>query len=99
MVETSAITPGQLDPTRLPIHIAIIMDGNGRWAKARNLPRIEGHRSAVQAVRETVEAAAELGIPFLTLYAFSTENWQRPQEEISALMSLLRLMLEQRSSG
>jgi undecaprenyl diphosphate synthase len=94
-VETSAITPAQLDPARLPAHIAIIMDGNGRWAKARNLPRIEGHRSAVQAVRETVEAVAELGIPFLTLYAFSTENWQRPQEEISALMSLLRLMLEQ----
>ena len=88
------ITIADLDARRLPVHIAIIMDGNGRWAKARNLPRIEGHRAAVQAVRDTVEAAAELGISFLTLYAFSTENWQRPEEEVSALMNLLHLMLD-----
>ncbi len=89
------ITLADIDPARLPAHIAIIMDGNGRWAKSRSLPRIEGHRAAVQAVRDTVEAAAELGIAFLTLYAFSTENWQRPQDEVSALMSLLHLMLDQ----
>lgn len=93
-MEKLDITPTELDPARLPTHVAIIMDGNGRWAKARGLPRIEGHRSAVQAVRDTVEATAELGIPFLTLYAFSTENWQRPESEITALMSLLRLMLD-----
>jgi len=94
-VEKPDITPTDLDPARLPTHVAIIMDGNGRWAQARGLPRIEGHRSAVRAVRDTVEATAELGIPFLTLYAFSTENWQRPEDEVSALMQLLHLMLDQ----
>ncbi len=91
----SEITAADLDARRLPAHIAIIMDGNGRWARSRNLPRIEGHRAAIQAVRDTVEAAAELGISFLTLYAFSTENWQRPEEEVSALMGLLHFMLDQ----
>jgi len=91
----SEIAVTDLDPTRLPAHIAIIMDGNGRWAKARGLPRVEGHRVAVQSVRDTVEAAAELGISFLTLYAFSTENWHRPEEEVSALMGLLHFMLDQ----
>lgn len=73
----------------LPRHIAVIMDGNGRWAKQRGGLRIFGHQSAVKAVRDTVEAAAELGIEYLTLYAFSTENWSRPMEEVSALMTLL----------
>ena len=73
----------------LPKHIAIIMDGNGRWAQKRGNQRIFGHKNSVAAVRDTVEAAAELGIDFLTLYAFSTENWKRPKAEISALMSLL----------
>jgi len=74
---------------KLPEHIAIIMDGNGRWAKRRGNDRIFGHQNGVKAVRETTEAAAELGIKYLTLYAFSTENWNRPRTEIDALMSLL----------
>ena len=74
---------------KLPEHIAVIMDGNGRWAKQKGNSRIYGHRNGIKAVRETVEAAAELGIKYLTLYAFSTENWNRPQMEVNALMSLL----------
>ena len=73
----------------LPVHVAIIMDGNGRWASRKGNARIFGHRNGVKAVRESVEAAGELGIKYLTLYAFSTENWDRPKEEIDALMSLL----------
>jgi len=76
-------------PEKLPEHIAIIMDGNGRWAKKRGAMRIFGHENAVLAVRETVEAAAELGVKFLTLYTFSTENWSRPKSEVDALMQLL----------
>ena len=83
----------QLDPARLPAHVAIIMDGNGRWAARRNLPRVAGHRAGATAVRRTVEAAARLGLSHLTLYAFSTENWKRPQTEVSALMSLLKKFL------
>ncbi len=79
----------KIDLSSLPRHIAIIMDGNGRWAKQRNKPRTFGHKSAVSSVRETAEAAAELGIEFLTLYAFSTENWNRPKLEVDALMRLL----------
>ncbi len=79
----------KIDSKRLPEHIAIIMDGNGRWAKKKGNERIFGHKNGVKAVRNTVEAAAELGIPYLTLYAFSTENWNRPRTEIDALMSLL----------
>ena len=74
----------RLDPERLPHHIAIIMDGNGRWAKRRHLPRIAGHRSGVAAVRSTVETAARIGIPALTLYSFSAENWKRPKGEVSS---------------
>ncbi|MCS7084714.1 MAG: polyprenyl diphosphate synthase [Bacteroidia bacterium] len=84
-----------LDLRRLPLHVAVIMDGNGRWAKMRGKPRVFGHRHAVAAVRETVEAAAELGIPFLTLYAFSTENQKRPAAEVSALMNLLSAQLKE----
>jgi undecaprenyl diphosphate synthase len=79
----------RINRNKLPQHIAIIMDGNGRWAQKKGNERIFGHRNAVKAVRETVEAAAELGIHYLTLYAFSTENWNRPRTEIDALMSLL----------
>lgn len=79
----------QINVDRLPQHIAIIMDGNGRWAKRFGRNRIFGHSSGVKAVRETCEGCAELGIKFLTLYAFSTENWNRPQTEVSALMTLL----------
>ena len=77
-------------PRPLPRHIAIIMDGNGRWAKARGLPRIAGHRQGAEAVRRTVRAAGELGIPYLTLFGFSSENWKRPLSEIDDLMGLLR---------
>ncbi len=73
----------------LPNHIAIIMDGNGRWAKRRGMPRIAGHNEGVESVRDTVEACGQLGVKYLTLYAFSTENWKRPEEEVSLLMRLL----------
>ncbi|MCS7152916.1 MAG: isoprenyl transferase [Bacteroidia bacterium] len=85
----------QIDLSALPRHVAIIMDGNGRWAQRQGRPRIEGHRSAITAVRSAVEAAAELGISYLTLYAFSTENWYRPPEEVAGLMNLLEYVLEQ----
>jgi len=79
----------QIDLFRLPSHIAIIMDGNGRWARQRGMDRIYGHQQGVNAVREIIEAAAELGIKYLTLYAFSTENWGRPDDEVSALMGIM----------
>lgn len=79
----------QIIYTKLPKHIAIIMDGNGRWAKEKGKPRVFGHKNGVVAVREVTEAAAEIGIEFLTLYAFSTENWSRPTFEVNALMTLL----------
>jgi undecaprenyl diphosphate synthase len=79
-----------LDPSKLPRHVAIIMDGNGRWAQENGLPRIEGHREGAKAVREVVRAAREAGLRTLTLYAFSAQNWQRPPEEIATLMQLLR---------
>ena len=78
-----------IDPSKLPRHVAVIMDGNGRWAEMRGKPRIFGHRHGVLAVREITEAAAESGIEWLTLYAFSTENWKRPRVEVNALMKLL----------
>ena len=84
---------GQVNFERLPEHIAIIMDGNGRWAAQRHLPRVEGHRAGIDAVRDTVETAARLGIKVLTLYAFSIENWKRPAAEISTLMMLLKRYL------
>lgn len=79
----------QLDLNHLPNHVAIIMDGNGRWAKQRGKPRTYGHKQGVTAVREAAESAAEIGVKYLTLYAFSTENWKRPKFEIDALMHLL----------
>ncbi len=79
----------RIDLTRLPQHVAVIMDGNGRWAKEHGKPRIWGHRNGVKSVREVTEAAAEIGIKWLTLYAFSTENWNRPRIEVGALMDLL----------
>ncbi len=84
----------KIDPKALPQHVGIIMDGNGRWAAERHMPRIHGHRSAVKAVRASVETAAELGLNVLTLFAFSTENWQRPKKEVSALMELFYEFLE-----
>jgi undecaprenyl diphosphate synthase len=96
-----ALSPGerdwriatQLDPKRLPGHIAIIMDGNGRWAKRRNFPRILGHKAGVDPVRIVVETCAQLGLEALTLYAFSVENWKRPRHEIEGLWRLLRFYL------
>jgi undecaprenyl diphosphate synthase len=89
----------RLDPKRLPHHIAVIMDGNGRWAKRRHLPRIAGHKSGVEAVRSTVQTAARIGIPWLTLYAFSVENWKRrPKTEVSFLMKLLETYLKREVS-
>lgn len=84
----------QIDLDHLPQHIAVIMDGNGRWAKRRRLPRIAGHRAGIRAVRQVVEASARLGVPYLTLYAFSVENWKRPPTEVKLLMNLLREYLK-----
>jgi len=86
LVSTSGVGP-------VPVHVAIIMDGNGRWAKQRNLPRTAGHKRGAEAVRRTVRAAGELGISYLTLFGFSSENWSRPENEIKDLMGLLRLYL------
>ncbi|CAA7617340.1 undecaprenyl pyrophosphate synthase [Candidatus Terasakiella magnetica] len=85
--------PSHLDTPLPPVHVAIIMDGNGRWAKARGLPRTAGHKRGAEAVRRTVEAAREMGVSTLTLYAFSSENWKRPAGEVTDLMGLLRLYL------
>jgi undecaprenyl diphosphate synthase len=83
----------QLNFERLPAHVAVIMDGNGRWAAQRHLPRVEGHRAGIDAVRDTVETGARLGIDVLTLYAFSVENWKRPASEVGTLMGLLKRYL------
>jgi undecaprenyl diphosphate synthase len=97
----TSIPPGSPDESlarqvnfdRLPAHVAVIMDGNGRWAEQRHLPRVEGHRAGIDAVRDTVETAARMGIHVLTLYAFSIENWKRPASEVSTLMLLLKRYL------
>jgi len=98
----ASLTPGspeealarQINPARLPAHIAIIMDGNGRWAAQRHLPRVRGHQAGVDSVRDSVESSARLGIEVLTLYAFSAENWKRPQLEVMTLMRLLKRYLK-----
>ncbi|MFZ1806627.1 MAG: isoprenyl transferase [Cyclobacteriaceae bacterium] len=84
-----ATSKEDIDPNNLPRHIAVIMDGNGRWAKGKGAARIFGHRNAIQAVKDVTEGCGELGIKYLTLYAFSTENWGRPKEEVDGLMELL----------
>ena len=86
----------QLDTSRIPAHIAIIMDGNGRWAKARGMNRSMGHQQGVVAVREITTACSNMGVKFLTLYTFSTENWNRPADEVAALMSLILTSLEEK---
>jgi undecaprenyl diphosphate synthase len=78
----------RLDPVRVPYHVAVIMDGNGRWAAKRGLPRVAGHRAGARAIEEAIASAIECGIRYLTIYSFSTENWRRPQDEVSALMGL-----------
>ena len=87
--QVSTNTNIELDMSNIPKHIAIIMDGNGRWAKERNMPRVMGHKAGVENIREIVKESNRLGVKYLTLYAFSTENWIRPQEEVNALMRLL----------
>ncbi len=94
----SSANPSELDASQLPAHVAIIMDGNGRWAKKRLLNRIIGHEKGSETVRTVVRACRELGIRYLTLYAFSTENWQRPKVEVEALMALLRRFLQSEKS-
>jgi len=89
----SSSSPVELDTTKLPAHVAIIMDGNGRWAKKRLLNRINGHEKGSDTVRTVVRACRQIGISYLTLYAFSTENWQRPKTEVEALMALLKNFL------
>lgn len=89
----SASAPALQMPAPPPVHVAIIMDGNGRWAKARGLPRTAGHKRGAESVRRVVKAAQKLGISYLTLYAFSSENWKRPAGEVSDLMGLLRIYL------
>ena len=94
----SSADPSNLDANLLPAHVAIIMDGNGRWAKKRLFNRIKGHERGSQTVRTVVRTCRELGIPYLTLYAFSTENWQRPKAEVEALMALLIRFLKSEKS-
>jgi undecaprenyl diphosphate synthase len=94
----SSARPSPGSPPNLPAHVAIIMDGNGRWAKQRGLPRIEGHRRGVETVRSIIDGARELGIRYLTLYAFSVENWKRPEEEVGALMTLLEYFLKKETN-
>lgn len=84
-----SIDCNNIDPQRIPRHVAIVMDGNGRWAKTHRLERSEGHREGIVSVRKVIEAAASIGVEYLTLYTFSTENWNRPQEEIDTLMALM----------
>jgi undecaprenyl diphosphate synthase len=86
--------PRQLDPARLPAHVAVIMDGNGRWARSRGLPRVMGHRAGVEALKRTLRLCSDWGIGALTAYAFSTENWSRPGEEVGFLMALFERVLE-----
>ena len=85
----------ELDMNNIPKHVAIIMDGNGRWAKQRNLPRTMGHKAGVETIRRIIKEGDRLGIKYITLYAFSTENWKRPKEEVGALMKLLVQYLKQ----
>ncbi len=96
-LSTEELVP-KLDPSLLPKHVAIIMDGNGRWAESRDLPRIAGHREGIKSVRDIAQACSDLGIQALTIYAFSQENWNRPLQEVSALMGLLEYFLAEERS-
>lgn len=101
LAESGSLEQGlleRIDLARLPRHVAVIMDGNGRWAKARNLPRVEGHRAGIAAVRDIVETAARLELGVITLYAFSVENWKRPRYEVATLMMLLKEYLRKELS-
>lgn len=94
-----SLLPGDLDPDRLPAHVAVIMDGNGRWASQRGLPRVMGHRQGVEALKTTLRLCSDWGIATLTAYAFSTENWSRPGEEVSFLMTLFEGVLARELEG
>jgi len=87
------LDPAQLDATRIPEHVALIMDGNGRWAKARGKQRLAGHKAGIEAVRESIRMASDVGIRYLTIYSFSSENWKRPLEEVSGLMNLFAVTM------
>lgn len=97
LLSPAAKTSPMPEHPEIPRHVAIIMDGNGRWAKERGLPRLEGHRAGAESVREVMEASIELGVEYLTLYAFSSENWKRPQTEVRALMGLLDRFLDEKA--
>lgn len=84
----AGLDPFALDPKRVPEHVAVIMDGNGRWAKKRAMNRLKGHKAGIEAVRETIRCASDIGVRYLTIYSFSTENWKRPEEEVTGLMDL-----------
>ena len=94
-VEALAPAPEPADPCGVPVHVAVIMDGNGRWAAARGLPRVAGHRAGAQAVRRVIEAAVQSGVSWLTLFAFSSENWRRPADEVLDLTGLMRHYIRQ----
>src|SRR5213078_3139983 len=93
MAKPQPLPNARIEEFVVPRHVAIIMDGNGRWASARGLPRVEGHRRGVEALRRTVRAAGDMGIRCLTIFSFSSENWQRPASEVRDLMGLLRLFI------
>lgn len=95
---SSDTTPPRADNKTVPRHVAVIMDGNGRWAESRNLSRLEGHRAGAEAARKVVEAARDLGVQYITLFSFSSENWNRPADEVNGLMDLLRLHLKKQTA-
>jgi undecaprenyl diphosphate synthase len=99
LARTTHALPASLDPARLPGHVAVIMDGNGRWARRRSLPRVMGHREGVEALKRTLRLCSDWGVSALTAYAFSTENWNRPGEEVSFLMTLFERVLERELEG
>ena len=93
----AGLDPRSLDPARVPAHVAVIMDGNGRWAKKRALNRLKGHKAGIEAVRETIRCASDVGVRYLTIYSFSSENWKRPQDEVTGLMNLFATTMLARS--
>lgn len=95
----AALNPADLDPQKVPEHLAVIMDGNGRWAKERGKQRIAGHRAGVNAVRELIRCASDVGVRYLTIYSFSSENWKRPKDEVSGLMSLFARTMSAEIAG
>ena len=96
MPDPAATTPEDLDPTAVPTHVALVMDGNGRWASRRGLPRTAGHAAGEEALFDTIEGALEIGVPWLTVFAFSTENWRRPRDEVRYLMGFNESLLVRR---